>query len=94
MSSGIVRRIDDLGRIIIPREIRMSMGIVEGDPLEIGVNEDKTEITLTPYHSKVSDKINRLAISILNCFCSEECEEIVDDLKVIAKKIEKIEKNA
>lgn len=32
---GIVRRIDDLGRIVIPREIRRDMGIGEGDPLEM-----------------------------------------------------------
>ena len=34
-STGIVRRIDDLGRIVIPREIRNRNGIGEGDPLEI-----------------------------------------------------------
>lgn len=32
---GIIRRIDDLGRIVIPREIRRDMGISEGDALEI-----------------------------------------------------------
>lgn len=32
---GIIRRIDDLGRIVIPREIRRDMGISEGDPLEM-----------------------------------------------------------
>lgn len=34
-ATGIVRRIDDLGRVVIPKEIRRSMGIREGDPLEI-----------------------------------------------------------
>ena len=34
-ATGIVRRIDDLGRVIIPREIRKTMKIKEGDPLEI-----------------------------------------------------------
>lgn len=34
-ATGIVRRIDDLGRIVIPKEIRRAMGICEGDPLEI-----------------------------------------------------------
>ena len=37
-ATGIVRRIDDLGRIVIPREIRKSIGIKEGDPLEIFVD--------------------------------------------------------
>lgn len=34
-ATGIVRRIDDLGRIVIPKEIRRTMHIREGDPLEI-----------------------------------------------------------
>lgn len=34
-ATGIVRRIDDLGRVVIPKEIRRSMRIREGDPLEI-----------------------------------------------------------
>ena len=33
-ATGIVRRIDDLGRIVIPKEIRRTMRIREGDPLQ------------------------------------------------------------
>ncbi len=38
-STGMIRRIDELGRIVIPKEIRITMGIKEGSPLEIKVNE-------------------------------------------------------
>ena len=34
-TTGIIRRVDDLGRVVIPKEIRRSVGIREGDPLEI-----------------------------------------------------------
>ena len=34
-ATGIVRRIDDLGRVVIPKEIRRTIGVREGDPLEI-----------------------------------------------------------
>ena len=34
-STGIVRRIDDLGKIVIPKEIRRTLQIREGDPLEL-----------------------------------------------------------
>ena len=37
-ATGIVRRIDDLGRIVIPKEIRRSFRIKEGDPLHISLS--------------------------------------------------------
>ena len=39
-ATGIVRRIDDLGRVVIPKEIRRTMRIREGDPLEIFTNNN------------------------------------------------------
>lgn len=39
-ATGIVRRVDDLGRIVIPKEIRRTMRIHEGDPLEIFTDKD------------------------------------------------------
>ena len=39
-ATGIVRRIDDLGRVVIPKEIRRTMRIREGDPLEIYTSRD------------------------------------------------------
>ena len=39
-ATGIVRRIDDLGRVVIPKEIRRSLKIREGDPLEILIEKN------------------------------------------------------
>lgn len=39
-ATGIVRRIDDLGRVVIPKEIRRTLRIREGDPLEIFTEND------------------------------------------------------
>ena len=39
-ATGIVRRIDDLGRVVIPKELRRTMRIREGDPLEIFTEKD------------------------------------------------------
>ena len=39
-ATGIVRRIDDLGRVVIPREIRKTLNIREGDPLEIFITNE------------------------------------------------------
>lgn len=47
-ATGIVRRIDDLGRVVIPKEIRRTLRIREGDPLEIYVDRDG-EVILKKY---------------------------------------------
>ena len=43
-ATGIIRRIDDLGRVVIPKEIRKNMGIREGDPLELWTDRDGSVI--------------------------------------------------
>ena len=47
-ATGIVRRIDDLGRVVVPKEIRRTLRIREGDPMEIFTNHDG-EIILKKY---------------------------------------------
>ncbi len=66
-ATGVVRRIDDLGRIVIPIEIRRSMKIRDGDPLEIFVDEDG-EVILKKYS----------AISDLGRFAEEVAESLHD----------------
>ena len=56
-ATGIIRRIDDLGRVVIPKEIRKNLRIKEGDNLEIFVENEK--IILTKY--SMMNKINDLA---------------------------------
>ena len=46
-ATGIVRNIDELGRIVIPKEMRKKMDIQSNDPVEIYVDDDK--IILTKY---------------------------------------------
>ena len=41
MKTGIIRRIDDLGRVAIPKEVRRNMNITEGDLLEICFDGDR-----------------------------------------------------
>ena len=45
---GIIRRIDDLGRVVIPKEIRRTLRIREGDPLEIFTDREG-EVILKKY---------------------------------------------
>lgn len=60
-ATGIIRRVDDLGRVVIPKELRRTYGIREGDPLEL-FTEDGDLIVIRKYditHS-VSDVVGRL----------------------------------
>lgn len=66
-ATGIVRRIDDLGRVVIPKEIRRTLRIREGDPLEIFVDRDG-EVILKKYSP----------IGELGDFAKEYAESLAD----------------
>ncbi|MGC4378600.1 stage V sporulation protein T [Fictibacillus sp. Mic-4] len=66
-ATGIVRRIDDLGRVVIPKEIRRTLRIREGDPLEIFVDRDG-EVILKKYSP----------INELGDFAKEYAESLAD----------------
>ena len=71
-ATGIVRRIDDLGRVVIPKEIRKTMHIKEGDPLEIFV--DGKTIMLKKYQPSTEE-------------LAEECAKFVDKVRNIIASI-------
>ena len=66
-ATGIVRRIDDLGRVVIPKEIRRTMRIREGDPLEIYTDREGEVIfkkyspigELTAFAAQYSDTLHK-----------------------------------
>ena len=66
-ATGIVRRIDDLGRVVIPKEIRRTMRIREGDPLEIFTEKDGEVVfkkyspvgELSPFAVQYADVLSR-----------------------------------
>lgn len=88
-TTGIIRQLDDLGRIVIPKEIRRTMGVREGDALELAI--DNGNLVLIPYHSTTSGKVRKIAETLNTMGHSPEEWEIAEQLKEIAKKLEKIE---
>ena len=72
-ATGIVRRIDDLGRVVIPKEIRRTLRIREGDPLEIFTDREG-EVILKKYSP----------IGELSEFASEYAESLQEALGHIA----------
>jgi len=78
-ATGIVRRIDDLGRVVIPKEIRRTMRIREGDPLEIYTNSNEvifkkysplSELgTVAGQYAEVIYEKSRFQVVVCDCDC-------------------------
>ena len=79
---GIVRRVDELGRIVLPREMRKSLNIREGTKLEIGI-VDGSKFLLSKYSDMVSLKeysdaiANAISVSIEHDVLISDMEKIL-----------------
>ncbi|SEH77793.1 transcriptional pleiotropic regulator of transition state genes [Halobacillus karajensis] len=71
-STGIVRKVDELGRVVIPKELRRNLEIYEKDPVEIYVEDDK--VILKKYISSEEKAASDREIKKLVKYC--------DDLKI------------
>ncbi|MDL2206643.1 stage V sporulation protein T [Eubacteriales bacterium OttesenSCG-928-N13] len=78
-ATGIVRRIDELGRVVIPKEIRRTLRIREGDPLEIFTDHDG-EVVLKKYSpigeiatiaKDYTDSLHR-SLGHISCICDRD----------------------
>ena len=87
-ATGIVRRIDDLGRIVIPKEIRRTMRIREGDPLELFL--DGNNIVFSKYEVSEEDLALdcRKYIAKMNTFIQSVIS--VDDTTIVVPSIKLI----
>lgn len=65
--TGIVRRMDDLGRVVIPKEIRRKVGLKDGDPVEIALHEDDygLHVMLTPYSATLASRVELMRNQVL-----------------------------
>ena len=106
-ATGIVRRIDDLGRVVIPKEIRRTLRIREGDPLEIFTDREG-EVILKKYSpiGELSEFAQEYADSLaetlghIACICDRDVviavagapkKEFID--KPVSGAVEKLWKN-
>lgn len=82
-ATGIVRRIDDLGRVVVPKEIRRTLRIREGDPMEIYTDQDG-EIILRKYSpiGELSEFARQYAESLAQTTGNIIC--VSDKTKIIA----------
>ena len=106
-ATGIVRRIDDLGRVVIPKEIRRTMRIREGDPLEIYTDREGEVIfkkyspigELSSFATQYADTLHKVcSLSVVICdrdaviACSGVSKKEYTD-KSLSKELEDIIEN-
>lgn len=72
-ATGIIRRVDGLGRVVIPKEIRRTIGIHEGEPLEIFIEGGDT-VCFRKYKANLDDAVDHLKEQIENC-----CDDLTVD---------------
>ena len=78
-STGIIRRVDELGRVVIPIEIRNQFNIVEKDPIEIYV--DNSSIVLTKYEQNcVFCGSTENLVDYKNKLVCEECSKKLNSI--------------
>ena len=92
-ATGSVRRIDDLGRIVIPKEIRKTLHIREGDPLELYTMDGNT-ICFRKYQHNIAEDIFNLAsdVDALDDFSEDNTEAARLLFNKIAKAAQELKK--
>ena len=79
-STGIVRRVDELGRVVLPIELRNKFGITEKDPMEIYV--DGNSIILKKYEPNcIFCGSSKKLVNYEGKMICEKCTEKISDLK-------------
>lgn len=88
-ATGIVRKIDDLGRFVIPMEIRNTLNIKEGDPMEI-FTRDNGEIVIKAFstHCIFCDEIDNGKLKLYNdkLVCDKCISKLTSAVKVKSEK--------
>lgn len=87
-STGVIRKIDELGRIVLPKEIRRNLGIRDGENLEIYVENDHILLKKYSKMQDFSEIVNNLATIVNNTY---DIKMIVTDRdKVLYSDVDKI----
>lgn len=89
-ATGIIRRVDDLGRVVIPKEIRRSLRIREGEPLEIYIM-DRNTVCFRKYEITLSGEIDLLESLVYEYLESWEIKAKIQKLFKEVKELVKSE---
>ncbi|MEK4700395.1 AbrB/MazE/SpoVT family DNA-binding domain-containing protein [Solibacillus sp. FSL R7-0668] len=82
-STGIVRKVDELGRVVLPIELRRNLGIAEKDGLEIFINDNQIVLQKYQPDTEKQEVINVLKELVDNVKSPHEAEAIARAIKLI-----------
>lgn len=80
-ATGIIRTVDDLGRVVIPKEIRRTLEIREGDSLEIFIDSENGTVCFKPYEREVSKILEKALDTITDIEGTDYTDGIRELLK-------------
>lgn len=85
-ATGIVRRVDDLGRIVILKEVRRKLGITDGTPMELFTEDNKVifqKYIPAPDFKQSVDDLRKVFYETEEFFDSETANKIEEHIKAI-----------
>jgi AbrB family looped-hinge helix DNA binding protein len=86
---GQIRRIDDLGRVVVPKEVRVNLGIRDGDAFEIFTTEDRRGVVFQKYSfdTPVAQALKslRVAVEDSELSCRKEFLQSITELEARLK---------
>ena len=87
-TTGIIRRVDDLGRIVIPKEIRRRLRVTENTPMELFVEDNKIifqKYIPTPSVKESADDLRKIFYEMEEFFDSETASKIEEHIKALTE---------
>ena len=88
ITSGIIRKIDELGRIVLPKEIRKTLNINTGDDFQITVNEDKIILHKFQKLRNIENEIRKLinsftSVNNYKIYIVIENREVIENKRIV-----------
>lgn len=87
--TGIIRRVDELGRIALPKEIRFKVGIREGTPMEIFITAEGVLLKKNYPENELSDMV-KVLMEYVDVKCDDLGPEKTGDLRRHIREIQKL----
>ena len=90
-ATGIIRRVDDLGRIVIPKEVRRTLHIREGEALEV-FTEGEDTVCFRKYQTNLRDAVDHLKNQIETC-CDDLTYDTLTRIETLLKEVQELIKS-